>query len=68
MGWTCSAEGRELHVVLTKRNLKEIDHWEDLEVDGRVILKRMSQKYVKVWAGLISFRTLVYTVMNLRVI
>ena len=55
-------------------NRKEGDHWGDLGVDGWIILGRISRRWdVGIWTGLgwpqdrDRWRTLVSTVMNLRV-
>jgi hypothetical protein len=54
-------------------NLREIDHWGDPGVDGRIILRWIFRKLdVGVWTGLswlriVRWRALVNEVMNLRV-
>jgi hypothetical protein len=35
----------EVHTEFWWRNLKEIDHLEDLDVDGRIILKHIFKKW-----------------------
>jgi hypothetical protein len=54
-------------------NQKEGDHWNDLDVGGRIILKWILEKYDEVvLTGFICFRdqwwALVSTVMNFRVL
>jgi hypothetical protein len=52
-------------------NQRERDHWEDLHVDGWIILGRISRRWDVDWIGLAQdrdrWRTLVSAVMNLRV-
>jgi hypothetical protein len=45
-------EGRGVYRFLV-RNLRERDHWGDLGVDGRIILRRIFRKWdVVLWTGL----------------
>jgi hypothetical protein len=41
MGGACGTCGgrRDIHIIFWWRDLKERDHFEDLVVDGRIILK-----------------------------
>jgi hypothetical protein len=44
---------REACVGFWWGNLKERDHWEDPDVDGRIIIRRIFRKWdVVVWTGL----------------
>jgi hypothetical protein len=55
MGWECSADGRrgEACTGFWWENLKERDHWEDIDVDGRIMLRRIFKKWdVGLWTGL----------------
>jgi hypothetical protein len=41
--------------------LRERDHWGDPDVDGRIILRRISRKwYMVVWTGLSWLRAVAY--------
>jgi hypothetical protein len=53
MGGACSADGEERGVTgFWWGNLRERDHWGDLGVDGRVILRWIFRKWhVGLWAG-----------------
>jgi hypothetical protein len=53
-------------------NCREIDHWLDPDIDGRIILRWIFRKWdVGLWAALAQdrdrWRALVNAVMNLRV-
>jgi hypothetical protein len=39
MDRACNMHDRELHTTFWWENLKERDYWEDIGVDGRIILK-----------------------------
>jgi hypothetical protein len=62
-------EGRAVHMVWWG-SLRERDHCEDPDVDGRIILRWIFRKWEgvvgTVWSG-IGIGTLVSTVMNFRV-
>jgi hypothetical protein len=45
MGGTCSAYGGEACTGFWWGNLREIDHWEYLRVDGRIILRWIFRKW-----------------------
>jgi len=65
-------EGRGVHRVVVG-NLRERGHWEDPDVDGRIILRWIFGKWEGVgdWMELAQdrdrWRALVNTVMNFRV-
>jgi hypothetical protein len=40
----CSTCGEGMHTEIWWENLKESDHWEDISVDGRLILKLFLEK------------------------
>jgi hypothetical protein len=53
----CIGRG-EMGTGFCRENLKERDHWEDLDIGRRIILKWTFQKYDGVvWTGLIWLRT-----------
>jgi hypothetical protein len=55
MGGACSADGsrREACIGFWWENLRERDHWGDLGVCGRIILKGIFRKWdVGLWTGL----------------
>jgi hypothetical protein len=54
MGGACSAyEVRESCVKILVVERKETDHWRDLGIDGRIILRRIFMNWdVGIWAGL----------------
>jgi hypothetical protein len=58
-------EGRGVHRVLWG-NLREGDHWEDPDVDGRIILRRIFRKWERA-QDRDRWRALVGTVTNFRV-
>jgi hypothetical protein len=39
---------------VVKENLRETDHWEDIGVEGRIVLKLISKKHM--WNGFIWLR------------
>jgi hypothetical protein len=45
-----------VHVEFWWGNLKERDHFEDLGLNGRIILKWTFQKYFGVWTGFMWLR------------
>jgi hypothetical protein len=47
--------GRE-QARICEENLKEIEHWEDLDVDGKIILKWILKTWVGVCIGFICLR------------
>jgi len=58
MDGACRAYGKKKVVYrIWWRNLMETEHFEDTEVDGRIILRGMFRKWdVGVWTGLIWLR------------
>jgi hypothetical protein len=46
-------KGYDTHVGFGGESHKEIDHWEDVGVDRRIMLKWMFEKYAVEWTGLI---------------
>jgi len=58
MGRACGTNGREKNcIVCWWGNLRETDHLEDLDVDGRIILKCILKKIgCGAWTVLIQFR------------
>jgi hypothetical protein len=55
MGGTCSSDGGrgEACTGFWWGNLRERDHWKDLGVDGRIILRLIFRKWdVGLWTGL----------------
>jgi hypothetical protein len=64
---------KELHTGFWWGDLRERDHWEDLSVDGRIILKWLFKKWDRVmdWIDLAQDRdrwqALVNAVMNFPV-
>jgi hypothetical protein len=54
----CQAwERREMHANFWKGSLKEVDHFEDTDLAGKVILKYILMKeYGAAWSGFIWFR------------
>jgi hypothetical protein len=73
MGGTCGTYGGdEVHVGFCWGNLKEIEHLEDLDVDGSIVLKSVLKKSIgRAWTDLTQDRNkwtaFVNGVMNLRV-
>jgi len=55
-----------MHTGFWWGNLRESDHFEDLCLDGRIILKLIFKKWVVVM-GSDRWRAIVNAVMNLRV-
>jgi len=53
--WDVRGRGM-VHTGFWWGNLREKDHFEDLGVDGRIILKRAFNRWVGVWTGLIWLR------------
>jgi hypothetical protein len=55
MAWACSnCGGRGLHIVLWRKSLRGEDQLEDLEIDGRMVLIRIFEKWDgKAWIALI---------------
>ena len=48
---------KEVNTVFGGKTLRERDHLEDPDVDGRIILRRIFRKWdVKAWTGSIWFR------------
>jgi hypothetical protein len=48
---------REMHIRYWWENQKERDHWEDVDVGGKMIVKWILEKYDRVeWTGLIWLR------------
>jgi len=45
-----------VHTGVWWENLRQTDHLEDLDVDGKIILKRIFKKRNGAWIGLIWFR------------
>jgi hypothetical protein len=46
-------EGERCVQCFGKKNLREIEHWRDTGVDGRIILRRNFKKWgVVMWTGL----------------
>jgi len=57
MGGACSTYGREVYTGFGWGNLRESDHLEDQDVDGRVILRWILRKGdVRAWTGSICLR------------
>jgi hypothetical protein len=53
MSGACSAYWGEVRIGFWWENLREIDHWRDPGVDGRIILIRIFREWdVGVWTGL----------------
>jgi hypothetical protein len=74
MGWACSAYGGEVYTGIWWGNLKERDHLGNLDVEGRIILRRMFRNWdVGAWTGIElaqdidRWRALVNEVINLWV-
>jgi hypothetical protein len=44
----------DVHTVLWWGNLRERDHLEDLDIDGRITLKWIFKKWEGAWTGLIG--------------
>jgi hypothetical protein len=44
MSRECSAHGREVHITFWWESRKERDHYEDLDLRGKIILKWILQK------------------------
>jgi hypothetical protein len=42
-----------VHTEVWQDKLKEGDHYEDLEADGRILLKLILKKVRTLWAGLV---------------
>jgi len=55
MGWACGAYGMRRGGCIGSwwGNRREGDHWGDLDVDGWIILGRVSRRWnVSIWTGL----------------
>jgi hypothetical protein len=74
MGRACSTNEakRNVYIGCCWEIQKEIDHWEDQDVRGWIMLQWILDRWdVVIWTGLIKLRigtrALVNTVMNIRV-
>jgi hypothetical protein len=52
MGIACITYGGEVYRGLWRGNLRERDHFEDPDIDGRIILRWIIRKWKGVWSGL----------------
>jgi hypothetical protein len=60
MGWTCGKYGRQERCIQVFGgegcSLRERDRLEDLDIDGRIILKPKFKNKMDAWTGLICLR------------
>jgi hypothetical protein len=73
MGRAYSTQEKEVHLACWQENQKEIDHYEDLDIKGRIILKIYLKKLALACGDSIDlsqegsqWRALEDLVMNLR--